>query len=98
MIVDLTSEAKEKLDELFPEFEDDKALRIYVAGYGWGGPSFGMALEEPKEDDLKLQVDGYDFIMEAELEQVYNKFTIGYSNSFLRKGFTVSPDRGGSRC
>ena len=34
MVVDMTSKAKEKLDELFPQMEENKALRIYVAGIG----------------------------------------------------------------
>lgn len=57
-----------------------------------------MALEEPKEDTLKYKVDGFDFVVDEGLDQTYGKFTIGYSNNFLRKGFTVTPDRGGSNC
>lgn len=57
-----------------------------------------MALEEPTDSDSKYKVDGFDFIIEEGFDQVYGKFTIGYSNSFLRKGFTVTPDRGGGSC
>lgn len=57
-----------------------------------------MALEEPTDSDLKYTADGFDFIMEEGFEQVYGKFIIGYSDSLLRKGFTVTPDRGGSNC
>ena len=57
-----------------------------------------MALEEPKDEDVRYTVDGFQFIMEEGYEQVYGKFTIGYSESFLRKGFTVTPDRAGSNC
>ena len=34
MVINLTNKAKEKLNELFPEMEQNKALRIYIAGYG----------------------------------------------------------------
>ena len=57
-----------------------------------------MALEEPTDTDSKYKVDGFDFIIEEGFEQVYGKFTIGYSDSLLRKGFTVTPDRGGGSC
>ena len=57
-----------------------------------------MALEEPADSDIKYTVDGFNFIMEEGYEQVYGKFTIGYSQNFLRKGFTVTPDRGGGNC
>lgn len=57
-----------------------------------------MALEEPTDSDIKYTVDGYDFVMEEGFDQVYGKFAIGYSESFLRKGFTVTPNRGGGNC
>ena len=98
MKINLSDKAKEKLDELFPKMESDKALRLYVAAYGWGGPSFGMALEEPEDTDLRYTVDGYDFIVEEGFDQVYQGFEIGYTDSLLRKGFTVTPARGGSSC
>ena len=98
MNIVITDQARDKLSELLKDNPDNKALRIYVAGIGWGGPSFGMALEEPKEDTLKYKVDGFDFVVDEGLDQTYGKFTIGYSNNFLRKGFTITPDRGGSNC
>ena len=98
MEIIVTDLAKEKLEELYKKQETNKSLRIYIAAYGWGGPSFGMALEEPTDSDSKYKVDGFDFIIEEGFDQVYGKFTIGYSNSFLRKGFTVTPDRGGGSC
>ena len=57
-----------------------------------------MALEEPEDTDLKFNVDGFDFIVEDSFAEVYGKFTIGYSDGLLRKGFTVMPDRGGGSC
>lgn len=57
-----------------------------------------MALEEPKDSDFKISVDGFDFIMEEDFKDVYNEFTIGYSKSLLRRGFVIKPDRGGSNC
>lgn len=98
MEIVVTDKAKEKLEELLTEQKTDKSLRLYIASYGWGGPSFGMALEEPTDTDSKYTVDGFNFILEEGFDQVYGKFTIGYSDSFLRKGFTVTPDRGGSNC
>lgn len=98
MLVKVTDEAKVKLEEILGQDKSDKALRIYVAAFGWGGPSFGMALEEPKDDDLVVSTDGFKFIMEQDFQELYNKFTIDYSSGLLRRGFTVVPDRGGSTC
>lgn len=93
MIIEVTDEAKKELDEILKSSDDSKHLRIYVAGHGWGGPSFGMALEEPAEDDLKLEVDGYKFLVADGLEEAYDKFLVSYSDNPLRKGFTIQPQR-----
>ena len=39
-------------------------LRVYIAGMGWGGPSFGLGLDQIKEDDIVEEVGGIKFIME----------------------------------
>lgn len=52
-----------------------------------------MALEEPAEDDFKIDVDGYNFLISDGLEDAYDKFLVSYSNSPLRKGFTIQPQR-----
>lgn len=58
-----------------------------------------MALDEPKEDDIKFEADGFDFIVEEGLSDLYDKFYVDYSDNWLRKGFVVSPaGGGGSSC
>lgn len=52
-----------------------------------------MALEEPAEDDLKVESEGYNFLIGDGLEEIYEKFTVDYSNSMLRKGFIILPSR-----
>lgn len=93
MIIEVTDVAKKELDKILEEKNTDKHLRIYVAGHGWGGPSFGMALEEPAEDDLQIEAEGYNFLIGDGLDDVYHKFTIDYSDSMLRKGFAILPSR-----
>lgn len=36
--------------------------------------------------------------MDKELSEVYGKFTIDHSNNWMRRGFSIIPDRGGSTC
>lgn len=52
-----------------------------------------MALEEPAEDDLKVESEGYNFLIGDGLEEIYEKFVVDYSNSMLRKGFIILPSR-----
>lgn len=96
MIINLTDSAKVQLKEVVEEKGEEKPLRIYIAGYGWGGPSFGLALDELKDDDKTMDVDGLKFVYGEELEEIFEHFTVDYTDSGFRKGFTVLPNTGAS--
>lgn len=98
MKIDLTERAQEELKKVMDSRKDKKPLRIYIAGYGWGGPSFGLALDELKDGDAKTEIDDFTFLVEEDLAEAFNAFTVDYSDSWLRRGFSVIPDRGGSSC
>ena len=61
MKIDLTNKAKAELENLMKSREDKKPLRIYIASFGWGGPAFGLALDEFKEGDLKTEINDFTF-------------------------------------
>ena len=44
--------------------ERPQTIRVYFAGIGWGGPSFGIALDEQKDSDVTYEIDGLQFIMD----------------------------------
>ena len=98
MKVDITERAQEELAKVIKEKDNGKPLRIYIAAFGWGGPSFGLALDEQKEGDAKAEVGDFTFLLEEDLVDNFGAFTIDYSDNWLRKGFSVIPDRGGSTC
>ena len=98
MLIKITEKAKEQLLAVKEEKGNDKPLRVYIAGYGWGGPSFGLALDEQKDEDLELEVDGLKFVYEKELDEAFEYFTIDYTDSGFRKGFTVVPNTGEASC
>ena len=98
MIIDVTDQARDELKKLIEEKKTDKMLKIYVASYGWGGPSFGLALDEPKDGDEVIKDNDFSFVIEEGLSKNYGKFTVDYSNNWLKRGFSVIPDRGSSGC
>ncbi len=98
MVIDITAEGTNKLKELLATKEGEQFLKIFVASYGWGGPSFGLALEEPKEDEEVIASGDFNFVMDKELSDSYGKFTVDYSDNWMRRGFSIIPDRGGSTC
>ena len=97
MKVDITEKAQEELKKVVKE-KSNKSLRIYIAAFGWGGPSFGLALDEQKEGDAKTEAGDFTFLLEEELVDNFDAFTIDYSDNWLKKGFSVVPDKGGSTC
>ena len=71
-----------------------KKIRIFLAGIGWGGPTFNLALDEQKENDEIYSEDSVDFIADKSLIDQHRGFKIDYSNFFLQRGFLVHPYSG----
>ena len=43
------------------EKSNSEVVRIKISGYGWGGPSLGVALDEQREDDEIYELNGVKF-------------------------------------
>ncbi len=64
MKVILPQTAIDTLNEIISENKDKpKSIRIYFAGFGCSGASFGIALDEQNESDAEYNIDGLHFIM-----------------------------------
>lgn len=44
------------------------------------------------------KIGEYSYLVDKDLINIYGAFTIDYTDDWLRKGFHISPDRGGSSC
>ena len=93
LIVELTNEARKKLDSILEKKDPkellEKRLRIYVSGSGWGGTTLGLVLEEPKEEDFQLDVDSYKFAIGDGLDALYEKFMVEFMDTKYSKRFIV---------
>lgn len=99
MNIELTHIAREELRKYLESKNNlNKPLRVYVAGLGWGGPTFGLALDEQKDDDSIVKVDDFTFVLDQDIVNNFDEFNIDYSNNWLRRGFQVTAGRGGSHC
>ncbi len=93
MKIDVTNEAKNEIAKVLAEEKNKgKLLRIYIAGYGWGGPSFGLALDELKDEDIEINVDDNKFVVEDVVAENFESFTVDYSDNWLKRGFSVLPN------
>lgn len=100
MNVNITKRALEELNKIMAKKDSiGKAVRLYMAGFGWGGPSIGIALDEQKDSDETVEVDNIKFIVEKDISKSYgNKFDIDYVNDWLRRGFHVTLGGRSSGC
>ena len=64
MKVTLPDTAIKTLQDILKDNQDKPAsIRVYFAGVGWGGPSFGIALDEQTAEDLEYTIEGLHFVM-----------------------------------
>ena len=64
----ITPAASEQLTKLFSDVDDDdiEAIRVYVAGGGCGGMTYGMTFTDRKSEyDKVLKGDGYLFYVDV---------------------------------
>lgn len=98
MEIKLTSSAAEELKNKIEELGGKKAVRIYLAGMGWGGPTYGLTLDEPRNTDNIYEIEGVKILFDKEASRYSNGFEIDYRNSIFGKRFSVSQLYGGGSC
>lgn len=97
-MIQVTESAIQQIKELL-NFPDQNTVRLYIAGVGWGGPNYGMALEESIDDaaDIKTEIDGVQFVYNSGLKAYMDDVKVDYTKSLFGKGFRIS-SAGGSSC
>ena len=81
--VAITPAASEQMAKLFKDIDDDdiEAIRVYVAGGGCSGMTYGMTFADRKtEYDKVLQGDGYLFYVDVVALNFLRGVEIDYAN------------------
>lgn len=94
-MIRVTDTAINKFKEILKQDKmEDAYIRIYISKMGWGGPQFGLALEELLENssDIVEDVDGLKFLYEQNLSRYIDAKKIDYQTG-NREGF-VFTDQG----
>ena len=55
---------------------ESNSIRVFLSGMGWGGPSFNLALDEQKDEDLVTNVEDFNFLVEKSLNDQFGTFEI----------------------
>lgn len=85
---DASAELKSILDS---KGVTENTIRIFVAGMGWSGPSFNLALDEQKEEDTVVEIDGFTVVVETELIEQFGGFEIKFFDQGGQTGIFVEP-------
>lgn len=79
-------------DEVLKELKDElqkrgkTAVRISLEGFGWGGPRFGVVLDEQRENDDVFEYEGVKFVADNEFAFLINDFEINKDYRGFRIG------------
>lgn len=99
-MITVTEQAAAKIRDLFAEQGDaELCLRLSVDKGGCEGYSYGMALDRgPAEDDQVVEVHGVRVLLDPLAARVLAGVQVGYVNSVMGQGFTVSNPNAVSTC
>jgi len=85
----MNEETRASLIESLNKKEKD-AVRIFVKGYGWSGPSFGVALDKQNDDDDVFEADGFKIVAEKEISFLFENSFIRANKGMFGDFYTVS--------
>lgn len=98
MKISFDLKTKEALEQKLSEF-DKSAVRFMIKGFGWGGPTLGVVLDEQKAEDAVETVDGIKFVVDKEEEFVFEDCKVLYTKTLFGDSFKViSATVGESTC
>ena len=89
--IDLTPEAAIAVKTLLKEQDiDTHSLRIFIAGVGWGGPQYGLSLDDTVSDsDQVYSSHGVQVIVDGQTLAYLQKATIKFVEENGQRGFQV---------
>ncbi len=101
MAITLSSRAATELKDLMASQEkSDAALRVWVAGGGCSGLSYGMALDDnpPEDGDQTFEQDGVKILIDPMSLQYMEGATVDYVDDNLGGGFKIDNPNAVSSC
>lgn len=93
-VINVSDQAYQEFRELLQANDiNDNSVRIALAGFGCSGPRFGLMVDEASEQDVTETVKELNFIVEKELIEEYEGFTILSDEENGGMGMALKPLR-----
>lgn len=99
-VLTLTEKAVQKAKEFMAqEGKAEVALRVYVAGGGCAGLTYGLALEDaPGEDDIVHVENGVKIVVDPFSARYLKGCVVDYVESLMGSGFKIDNPNATSSC
>src|SRR3972149_10058261 len=99
-LITITDKAVKKVKEFLANEETKAAgLRVYVAGGGCSGLTYGMALEEaPSEEDIVIEESGMKVFLDPASAKYMKGSSIDYIETLEASGFKINNPNVVSSC
>ena len=101
MAITLTARAAQELRELIPsENKQQAALRVWVAGGGCSGLTYGMALDEntPEDGDQQFEHEGVRIVIDGLSLQYMDGAQVDYIDDAMGGGFKIENPNAVNSC
>ena len=97
---DVTELAAQNLKSYMEQNKINSALRVALMSGGWAGPSLGLALDEPKDNDKVYENDSLKFLVEESLLTTCGSIKVDFIDAGPRSGFGITSENpiGGGGC
>ena len=87
---EVTEKASEMIKQLLKDREEIPHIRIMLSQGGWSGPSLGLALDEPKDEDEVFDDRELSYVIDKTLLEQVKPIKVDYINSAMGSGFSIS--------
>ena len=95
-MITMTDAAKERVKHLVNE-ETGSKLRIFVQGGGCSGFQYGLAFDEERDGDEKMEMDGFTILVDKWSLPYLDDVTVDFVDSLTGAGFKFdNPNATGS--
>lgn len=88
----ITDQARDFLNKMFQEQQNAKSIRIFFAGFGWGTPKIGLALDEPEAEDIIETINDITVAIDPTIKSNTVDLTVDISGD--KKGLALLGDTG----
>ncbi|MCD4711738.1 MAG: hypothetical protein K8R73_00510 [Clostridiales bacterium] len=98
MYIATNQETCDKISEILSAQADKpQNIRVFIAGMGCSGPSFGLGLDNINEEDFTETINGVNFVLEKSVFDTVGEIKVEWvGNGYSVQPVTVAPSACGS--